>query len=398
MILALVRAAWGGCAVDPRAEEVWEAAPLVASGEVSTLEFVGDGVVEAIVQLDRPRVGTVDSGFLALRTQLTGAGCPGDEVWPPGARVWVVATPDADGVVWPSPCARDVVSGDADVSGAGRVAAAGRWAGAPPARRPPGPRAPLPTPDGRWARMLVPDELDSPVVSADPASVTVLAPYEAFDVLGAVPVGDLARVPVRPVALQPGVRVAPGAPLDPASGYHRAGVRVMGQVPADAWGVVWTPEAPRELETRAWVRHDTVLFEAPGGRVVAALALDGEYALRPTGGARDGFVEVEVQAPWLRATGWLVAGDVDPGAMGSLRGYGRGSGRQGTWLLLPEGALVATSDGAATFARARHETLVRWIAALGHEAWVLVPTPWGDRVGRVTCAAEPAADALCSPP
>jgi hypothetical protein len=415
--LALGRLAVAGCTVDPDPAGTLARATLVASGVVVHLAAADPAEVQATVALREVQVGAVDSGFVLLRTELSNAGCPGDRVLPPGAEVVIATVPAADGSVWLSGCGGDVWLGETPPAGAGSAAVGGHWAGAPPPPAPPA-SAGLPRPGPQRARVarlgpvtlaggvaLAGDgsesQLEARVVKEGAAEVTLLVETDELEVVARVSRADLAPTPTRAVSPSPGVRLAPGAIVSVAGStvaYDQAGIHTHGEVPADALGVIWTPvsDPPRAPPT-GWITKDADLLQAPGGPAVATLSVHGDFGFAPTGRSSEGFTEVVVTAPGLRATGWLPSAVVVQ--TGVLHGYGRGGGYgPGTWIRVAPGLEFATPEGAAVFARASQEHLVRLVAQEGTTGWVLASTPWGNAAARVVCAAPPGPGTPCTPP
>jgi hypothetical protein len=427
---AIAEVARGGCAVDPEEPARLAEAPLIAVGIVVDVEVVEDfedgGRWTAVqhVVLEPPLRGRVTSGALNLRSALTGGSCPGDRVFGTGQRVVLAVTPDPAGEVRVSPCAGDVRGATAETVAWAEALARPRrpgetFAGSP---RPSHPLAATPTPGvpdediGRArlvdpGRVAVGDRWLSPggevpegrvVANLGEDGVVAVWPVRGWSVVGRAPLDALDRVVTRPVALAPGVEVAPGTALSlgsPSGGrtlgepdvpatYARPGLEVVGRVPLDAVGAVWVPAATPAVDpgeavglTRATTWSATP-SGPPVGRMVpraAAVFVDGP--------AEGGVVPVWIRAPGLAARGWISADVVDPvvtPAGGMLTGM-VGEVVSGRRVPLGAGAVLASLDGAHALAVATEPTCARLLLVDAGRMWVVARTAWGELAGQVRC-------------
>lgn len=402
--MSLIRAASAGCIAWSEDDEARLAtSAVIVAGTVRDLDLV-DGAVRLHVEVDQTWKGHVTSGWLTLVTGLSGGFCPGDRVFPVGARVFVIGDPNPDGEVAVGPCvpsfgpfgddpSRLVELADRSPSSARRVD--GSAPATIQAAIAPFPKAT--TPDrARVIRAGVLDlggerhtgdgaavVLEGAVLAQRDGRIRGIWETDELHLVGWVDASDVEVVPIRRVTLAPGVGVAPGTSLRDGATYDAVGVEVSGSVPAASMGRVWRPAPVEDVDGTAWVLRDVEWVAVPGGPPIGRLAADGGFALARTGAATAGLVPVRIGAPGLVADGWLPEDAVRDEAGGLLHGIAGGIVDSSPTVILPEGTEIVSLDAPAVVARTTVALIARRFAGDGERVWVLVPTPWGSIGGVV---------------
>jgi hypothetical protein len=398
LLLLVVSRASAGCAVDADRVERQASAPLVVVGVVTALsvdERPGDGVVYASVAVERALKGRLERPGIVLQSGLPSTGCASAPVFAPGARVYAIGAPDDASVIVVSACQDDVglVDRRPDLEAVAR-----RNRGA--ARSFPGIDVPTLTPPGDDA--IVTDDRRFWVVDegATRAGVGVVGgggdghermwvDFDGLQVLHDVPRSRLRQVVTvaTPVVAGAALDWAPGVQVN-AEGVAAlpASWSVPWPVPVETLDVVWHPG---EAEPSVGERLDAgavVLFDRPGGVVLAEAAEGADLALYADGPTVDGWRAVRVSSAVVGGRAFVRDGSVwQMGASGGVVGgvVGGVIGGQVS-LALPPGATVWGADG-AVLARSSSGVYLPWLATEGGWAWLVVPTLDGPAVGRARC-------------
>lgn len=397
-----------GCAVNPNEQSELLRSGLVVVGEVVALDVVALGDVIELrhhVAIQRSWKGSVASGYLRLDSTMSGAVCPPPGLYLPGQQVYVVATPDDAGVVPLSICERRI--GAFDEARRSWLVGLARGQGlrhsgsaAPPS---PGTPAPLRDGDGRWVRIAAgsavtigaqvlapsPEPIEAEQLEAGEGSVRALVTSGGWRLEVQIPAEGLARTTVQAVGLSPSLTVLPGAPIlirpDGTAYLQPSWVSDPIEVPAEALGTSWIPEAPPAGAPAGWhVEAPTDWFDQPGGEPVGRLSPHGGHVIAPRGSQRDGWLPVQIVDQGLAADGWLRPGALVRGHIGGVAGgVVEGTAVLGTPRQVEAGSQIVDATG-HVFAEAVASATLSELFSDASQRWVWIETPWGRVAGSMS--------------
>jgi hypothetical protein len=202
------------------------------------------------------------------------------------------------------------------------------------------------------------------------------------------PVAIRARRLVLPDAGGHGAVLRPGAAVTIA-GTHGAtrdvtfddgAVIASGAMPAADLGTVFDARRPRTSDTTGSLAAGTRIVAAPGPAAPVVATVVRSVDARALAPARDGFVEIELDRPWVYVRGFVPADALSPGDHMSLFTSG------GMGYAMSDTDSLPVSSGACLYARPGGPIVgvnvadrIRYAAGLTRPGWrsVAVATSWG---------------------
>jgi len=193
--------------------------------------------------------------------------------------------------------------------------------------------------------------------------------------------------------------------VDPASGEHGAVLRpgaavaitasrgatrdvtfddgvviASGAMPAADLGTVFDARRPRGAETNGSLAAGTRVLAAPAASAAVVATAVRSIDVRALGPARDGFVEVELDRPWIYARGFVPAAALSPGDhMSTFASGGMGYAMSDTDSLpVSSGACLYARDG-GPIVGVNVADRIRYASGVTRPGWrsVAVATAWG---------------------